>query len=237
MHPFFRTRPGQALIAGLAIKLVVLALRAALGAVPSLVGTVDTLASVAIAVGGTLFLVRELASIRRQLLWRVRRKLIISYIFIGVVPAILIVAFFLLGGLLLFSNFSSYLVQNRLRTLADRAQTIAETTAVEIQRMGRREAANVLTKRHTEAAAEFPGLSFAEVRTDVFTWKIIGKEDDPAGVAVGDVNRDGRLDVAALGAGDGAEQLAARRTARLDRRQGLGAGRRLTVRRRDVVKW
>ena len=62
----------------------------------------------------------------RRLLWRVRRKLIISYIFIGCVPAILIVAFFLLGGLLLFSNFSSYLVQNRLKNLADRASTLAQ---------------------------------------------------------------------------------------------------------------
>ena len=36
------------------------------------------------------------SSRRRRLLWRVRRKLIMSYIFIGFVPAILIVAFFLL---------------------------------------------------------------------------------------------------------------------------------------------
>ena len=57
---------------------------------------------------------RGVAFAKRRLLWRVRRKLIISYIFIGFVPAILIVAFFLLGGLLLFSNFSSYLVQSRL---------------------------------------------------------------------------------------------------------------------------
>ena len=37
---------------------------------------------------------------QRRLLWRVRRKLILSYIFIGVVPALLIVGFFLLGGVL-----------------------------------------------------------------------------------------------------------------------------------------
>ena len=69
--------------------------------------------------GGTLFLVRELATIRRQLLWRVRRKLIISYIFIGFVPALLLAAFSILGGLLLFSNFSSYLVQTRLKGMVD----------------------------------------------------------------------------------------------------------------------
>ena len=45
-----------------------------------------------------MFLVRGVALAQRRLLWRVRRKLIISYIFIGFIPAILIVAFFLLGG-------------------------------------------------------------------------------------------------------------------------------------------
>ena len=39
-----------------------------------------------------------MAVAKRRLLWRVRRKLIISYIFIGFIPAMLIVAFFLLGG-------------------------------------------------------------------------------------------------------------------------------------------
>ena len=78
------------------------------------------MASVALVAGGAYFLARGLALAQRRLLWRVRRKLIISYIFIGFIPAILIVAFFLLGGLLLFSNFSSYLVQTRLRALPTR---------------------------------------------------------------------------------------------------------------------
>src|SRR5205807_1322181 len=38
-----------------------------------------------------------MAFVRQRLLWRVRRKLIISYIFVGFVPVILIIAFFLLG--------------------------------------------------------------------------------------------------------------------------------------------
>ncbi len=166
MHPFFRTRPGQALIAGLAIKLVVLVWRAALGPVPSLVGLLDTLASIAIAVGGTLFLVRELASIRRQLLWRVRRKLVISYIFIGFVPALLLAAFSILGGLLLFSNFSSYLVQTRFKSMVDRAELVSITTAREIQRIGTANLATVLEQRQTAVEQEFPGASLAVVPLD-----------------------------------------------------------------------
>jgi hypothetical protein len=35
---------------------------------------------------------------KRRLLWRVRRKLIISYIFMGLVPAALIIGFFVVGA-------------------------------------------------------------------------------------------------------------------------------------------
>jgi hypothetical protein len=47
-------------------------------------------------------------------LWRVRRKLTLSYIFIGFVPILLIAVFFLLCGLLLFFNVSSHSVQSRV---------------------------------------------------------------------------------------------------------------------------
>ena len=84
-------------------------------AVPAFVGVIDTVAGLAIAAGAAYFLVQLFLLAKRRLLWRVRRKLILSYIFIGFVPAILIVAFFLLGALLLFFNFSSYLVQTEVR--------------------------------------------------------------------------------------------------------------------------
>ncbi len=180
MHPFFRTRAGQALVAGLAIKLVVVLLRAVLGSLPPLIAGIDTLASVAIAVGGTLFLVRELASIRRQLLWRVRRKLIISYIFIGFVPALLLAAFSILGGLLLFSNFSSYLVQTRLKGMVDRAESVAVTTARELQRVSAGNIANVLEQRQAAVDREFPGASLAVVPLNRPCARTGGPEETPA---------------------------------------------------------
>src|SRR5438132_188034 len=83
--------------------------------VPAFVGVIDTVAGVAIAAGAAYFLVQLFLLAKRRLLWRVRRKLILSYVFIGFVPAMLIVAFFVLGALLLFFNFSSYLVQAEVR--------------------------------------------------------------------------------------------------------------------------
>jgi len=163
-HALLRTLPGRAIVVGTVVKAVVFVISLGIG-VPAALQIIDTIASVAIVAGGVYFVARGLTFVKRRLLWRVRRKLIISYIFIGFVPAILIVAFFMLGGLLLFSNFSSYLAQNRFRTLADRAESIAQTTAVEIERTGRREASSVLEHRRAEVEREFPGLSLAVVRT------------------------------------------------------------------------
>ncbi len=62
---------------------------------------------------------------RRRLLWRVRRQLILSYVFIGVIPALLLVTFFSLAGILLFANIGSYLIQSRIRALEDEARVVA----------------------------------------------------------------------------------------------------------------
>ena len=62
-----------------------------------------------------------------------RRKLILSYVFVGLVPGLLIIAFFLLAGLLLFFNVSSYLLQSRVRTLVDQARFLAQTVVLEAE--------------------------------------------------------------------------------------------------------
>src|SRR5204863_4490255 len=97
---------------------------------------------------------------------RVRRKLILSYVFIGFIPAVLIVGFFLLSGYLLFYNFSSYLVQSRLRAIADQAKFLAQSTAIEIQRSGGRDAEAIITRRQGNADDEYPGLSVALLPVD-----------------------------------------------------------------------
>src|SRR6478672_2242230 len=157
-HALLRTLPGRAIVIGSAVKLFVFVL-GLVGQPPAFVRLLDTVASVALVGGGAYFLARGLALAQRRLLWRVRRKLIISYIFIGFIPAILIVAFFLLGGLLLFSNFSSYLLQTRLQSLSAQAQAIASTTAVEIQRAGGRGVSAIAVRRQSAVAKEFPGAS------------------------------------------------------------------------------
>src|SRR5262245_5789358 len=92
------TLPGRAIVIGLAIKLLIALIVQIAGAVPPFLRVVDTVAGLAIAAGATYFIFRLSVIAKRRLLWRVRRKLILSYIFIGFFPALLIVIFFLLTG-------------------------------------------------------------------------------------------------------------------------------------------
>jgi serine phosphatase RsbU (regulator of sigma subunit) len=99
-------------------------------------------------------------------LWRVRRKLTLSYIFIGFVPILLIVVFFLLCGLLLFFNVSSYLVQSRVNGLVDETRFLAEATTIELaQAPDDPTFDEVLTRRQEAASARYHGASIVVVPT------------------------------------------------------------------------
>ncbi len=153
-----QTIGGRILVAGLLLKLLVLIGTLGLGG-GGLLNLLDTTGSVAIAVGGAYFLWMGVVAARRRLLWRVRRKLIISYIFIGAIPALLIVTFFLLGGYMLFSNVSSYLVQNRLREMSERALAMADATALEARLAEGRDVSEILARRQATLARDTPGAS------------------------------------------------------------------------------
>jgi len=165
-HALPRTIAGRIILIGLAIRIVDFVVGLILGALPLPLQVLDIVAALAIAAGGVYFLVHGLASINRRLLWRVRRKLIISYIFIGFIPTMLVVAFFVLGGVLLFFNFSAYMVRAEFRATTERAGTIAHAVALEIERGAGRDVSATL-RRHADAlSGEFPGISIAVVPTE-----------------------------------------------------------------------
>src|SRR5882672_2343047 len=159
----FGSLPGRAIVVGLAVKLLVGVVGIATTDVPPFLSVVDSVAGLAIAAGALYFVFLLLVLAKRRLLWRVRRKLILSYIFIGFVPAILIVAFFLLCGLLLFYNFSSYLVQSRLQGIEDQGRLVAQSTAVEIQSASGRDASGIIARRLQNVGRSFPGASMVIV--------------------------------------------------------------------------
>ncbi len=158
--------PGRLLVGGLIVRAMTTALRASQVPVSGVFEFLDVLASFALVCGGGYFVVKLAGTVRRRLLWRVRRKLILSYVFIGVVPVLLIVGFFVLCGLLLFFHVSSYLVHTRLRALTEQAQFEAQAAALELQRSGSIDGARtVLVRREASFEAQYPGVSMAVVPT------------------------------------------------------------------------
>src|SRR5687768_7163522 len=82
--------PGRLFIVAAATKFVAGLFRLA-GEPPAFIQVLSSIATLGLAISFVYFLARLFLIIKRRLLWRVRRKLILSYIFIGVVPALLIV--------------------------------------------------------------------------------------------------------------------------------------------------
>ena len=162
--PLLRTLPGRAIVAGVAVKLLVFIARLAVTNVPAVVGLVDSAAGLTIAAGAIYFLVRFFLLAKRRLLWRVRRKLTLSYIFIGFVPALLIITFFLLSGLLLFFNMGSYMLRTRLNALVDDTRFLSQSAALELRAAaGIGEIAQTLSRRQTAAATQYPFASYAVI--------------------------------------------------------------------------
>jgi sigma-B regulation protein RsbU (phosphoserine phosphatase) len=73
--------------------------------------------------------VRISRRVSRQLLWRLRNRLVVTYIFIAVVPVVLITALLGFGGYLLAGQLSIYLVTSELERRLDALRRIVEVTA------------------------------------------------------------------------------------------------------------
>ena len=152
------TFAGRALLAGAALKAVALL---------SGVSAIDTLGDIALVTAAAVLAYRLFIIAKRRLLWRVRRRLTLSYIFIGFVPALLIITFFLLCGVLVLLNVSSYLMQSRVATLVDQARFLAQTAALELQRApDSRAFEEMLERRQAGAASRYEAVSYAILPAD-----------------------------------------------------------------------
>ena len=149
-----RSRAGRVLLAGAVAKILLCPL-VATG--ESLFAWLDVCASLAVAAGLGHFLVGSVARLRRRLLWRVRRKLILSYVFIGFVPVLLVVAFFTVAGAMSVLSASSETVRREV----DRVVADARVAAA---RIGARlasglEASAAIGPLAATIGSEYPGAS------------------------------------------------------------------------------
>ncbi len=129
-----RSWPGRLFIVAAIIKLVLAALRLIVD-LPTFLEVLSTTATIALLVAVGYFVTRLIILVQRHLLWRVRRKLILSYIFIGFVPALLIFGFFWLAASVISMNVSAYLFRNGYEEIVRNAAALADAAASEISRL------------------------------------------------------------------------------------------------------
>jgi hypothetical protein len=158
-----RTFVGRLLLLALAIKVAVWTARASGAAFPFL-GAVNAVSSALILIALIIIGYRLYLHAKRVVLWRVRRKLMLSYIFVGVVPVLLLLLFFSIAGLILFANVGGYVLRARVTTILDRAQALAQTAAADLAHVrGPSETAAALAGHQQRANAQFPLVSYAVV--------------------------------------------------------------------------
>ena len=156
-----RSWPGRLFVVATGLKLVLTLVRL-FGELPAFLSVLNTLATLALLVALSYFVARLFVLVKRRLLWRVRRKLILSYIFIGVVPALLIMGFFLFGAIVLSMNLSAYLFRDGYDEVIEDAGAVAEAAVSEISRArGQIEAAVIRIQQNGARALGVPTLSLA----------------------------------------------------------------------------
>lgn len=165
-HTAVSSLAGRLILAGGVIKLSMLGLAAAGMTVEGLAAGVSTLGGILLAVGAAIALFRAGVVARRRLLWRVRQKLILSYLFIGVLPVLLVVIIFGLAGLLLFANLSSFLIRSALADLAADARLAARSLAVEVGLSPGRPSGSVANRWYARSAGAASDLSIVVVPLD-----------------------------------------------------------------------
>jgi sigma-B regulation protein RsbU (phosphoserine phosphatase) len=155
--------PGRLFIIAAAFKVLVALIRL-VGEPPRFVQVLSTAATIGLLFSVLFFTIRLILLVQRQLLWRVRRKLILSYIFIGVVPAALIIVLSLLGGGALAWSVSAYLFRDGYDEVTRNVQLLADAASVEVGRAPKNASDAVeRVRRNGASSLRCPALSMALV--------------------------------------------------------------------------
>jgi serine phosphatase RsbU (regulator of sigma subunit) len=153
---FLESWPGRILLGALAIALLgILGL--------PLPWLVNGLAKCLLAVFGVFGLFRFSRAALRALLWKIRRKLILSYLFVGLVPIVLVCTFFVLAGVLLVNLVAAHLVTAEIDRMTGTLASVAETVLPSLP-PDAAAAARVLEERLAPARGIHKGLAYALVR-------------------------------------------------------------------------
>jgi serine phosphatase RsbU (regulator of sigma subunit) len=145
----------------LVVALAVWVLGRAGAPLPGLITGGARLVLVAYAVAGAFRLLR---SGLRRLLWRIRTKLILSYLFIAFVPVALLSLFFFIAGVIVVSLVASHLVTVEIERLARSLETVAQAAHAG------------LPADDTAAAALGPRLGAGKAIHPALAWTLLRRE-------------------------------------------------------------
>ena len=129
---------------------------------------IDSAATITLVVASGCLLLQQVSTLRRRLLWRVRRRLLLSYILIGFVPIALLLSFFLIAGFLLTFTVSSALVQLSLSEVVDDASALVTSTVTDLR--GLQAPSDVrlaLERRVLSTASRYPGASIVLLESPI----------------------------------------------------------------------
>jgi sigma-B regulation protein RsbU (phosphoserine phosphatase) len=112
------------------------------------------------------FLFRLVSWIRSRLLWSLRNRLVVAYVFIAVVPVLLLLVMAGLSAYILYWQLGAYLVyddfQKRVERVGAAADEVAASLAIEATLAGARQPASTSSRRTAAlvaaASADLPGL-------------------------------------------------------------------------------
>ncbi|HEU5401487.1 MAG TPA: SpoIIE family protein phosphatase [Terriglobales bacterium] len=98
--------------------------------------------------------------LRRNLMWRLRNRLVVTYIFIGVIPILLLLAMGAITGYLFAGQFATYVVTEDISAELQRLEAGNALLATEVSARAedtRFTADDVMKAAHEHLRAEFPG--------------------------------------------------------------------------------
>jgi sigma-B regulation protein RsbU (phosphoserine phosphatase) len=99
--------------------------------------------------------------VRRQLMWRLRNRLIVTYMFIGVIPILLLLAMGLLAGYLFAGQFATYVAMSDLQSELHHLETANRSMAMQFRNLA------ISEKLNGQLAAEIASASDENFRNRV----------------------------------------------------------------------
>ena len=177
-----QTWAGQALLAGAAVWFAnwVLSEGGAVWGSPTLKVVLDGLSCLAL-VPLIYLIYRATAWVMERLLWRLRRRLIVTYLLIGLLPAILLIVLVALIGYVVILESQARLVQKQLANRLTEAQSITQALAAELNQTAAHDLPNRLTELTKTWQPLFPALQLSVVQASDAAPRWTMEEDEHHG--------------------------------------------------------